>query len=155
MRCAKVLLILSAVMFLASLSALAGADEKTVYGEGVTLTKSVPIAELMADPEAWVGKKVRVEGLVVDVCKKRGCWMELAGGEGQPSIRIKVDDGVIVFPVEARGRQAVAEGVFTRIVLDDGIKKEHEHEGHDDSACQKETRPGVIYLVRGTGAVIR
>ena len=155
MRCVKVLFVLSTLMVLGSLSALAGGADETVYGEGVTLAKSVPIAELMADPEAWVGKKVRVEGLVVDVCKKRGCWMELAGGEGQPSIRIKVDDGVIVFPVEARGHQAVAEGVFTRIVLDDGLKKEHEHEGHDASSCQKETRPGVIYLVRGTGAVIR
>ncbi|GAB4223050.1 MAG: hypothetical protein Kow0062_22250 [Acidobacteriota bacterium] len=131
------------------------AADGTVYGKGVTLTESVPIADLMADPEAWVGKRVRVEGLVVDVCKKRGCWMELAGGENQPAVRIKVEDGVIVFPIEARGHEAVAEGVFTRIVLDDGLGEAHSHEGHDAESCRKETRPGVIYLIRGTGAIIR
>jgi hypothetical protein len=41
----------------------------------------------------------------------RGCWMELADGEDGPVVRIKVDDGVIVFPAEAAGRAAAAEGV--------------------------------------------
>jgi len=37
-----------------------------------------------------------------------------AGAEGRadgPTLRLKVDDGVIVFPVTAKGKKAVAQGV--------------------------------------------
>ncbi len=45
---------------LSSPAALAGKTEET-YGAGVTLEKSVPVLELLDNPEAYVGKSVRVE----------------------------------------------------------------------------------------------
>ena len=36
--------------------------------------------ELMANPEPYLGKTVRVEGLITGVCEKRGCWITLASG---------------------------------------------------------------------------
>ena len=57
------------------------------------------------------GKTVRVKGLVVDVCTARGCWLELAGDRPHERIRVKVEDGAIVFPASARGRQAEVQGV--------------------------------------------
>ena len=42
----------------------------------------------------------------------KGCWMELSETKSGSSLRVKVDDGVIVFPVTAKGKLAVAEGVF-------------------------------------------
>ena len=92
--------------------ALAGADEGTTYGKGVTLDKAVAIPELLARPEEYVGKKVRVEGVVSAVCAKRGCWMMVTDPESGKGVRIKVEDGVIVFPMEAMGHKAAAEGVF-------------------------------------------
>src|SRR5690349_279867 len=50
-------------------------------GAGVTLADNVSIDAILADPNAFKGKTVRVEGMVLDVCPKRGCWMELAGHE--------------------------------------------------------------------------
>jgi hypothetical protein len=100
----------AALLVLCACAAASPAAAET-YGEGVAIGEPTPIEGIVADPEAWAGKRVRVEGKVAAVCPMRGCWMELADGEDGPVVRIKVDDGVIVFPAEAAGRAAAAEGV--------------------------------------------
>ena len=110
-----------------------------------------------SDPDAWVGKTVQVEGSVADVCPKRGCWMDLKSGAS--TVRVKVDDGVIVFPKELIGRTAVAEGVFTRIELDreEAIAwfrhvAEEKGEPFDPASV---AGPASLYQLRGTGALAR
>jgi hypothetical protein len=135
------------------------AEDGKVYGEPLTGTETIEISELLGNPDPYLGKVVRVEGLVTDVCKKRGCWMSLAGDEEFQEIRIKVDDGVIVFPMEAKGKRAVAEGVFTKIemTLEQTIAyREHHAEEHGEEFDPSTvTEPLVYYQIRGTGAVVR
>ena len=78
------------------------------YGDGVSLETSTPITELMAAAADFEGQTVRVEGEVNAVCERQGCWLLLrdAGAE----VRVKVEDGVIVFPLEAVGQRAIAQG---------------------------------------------
>ena len=85
-------------------------DEGELYGKPLTGTDTVKISALMADPDKYVGQTVRVEGIITGVCEKRGCWMTLASDREFEDLRIKVDDGVIVFPLDAKGKRAVAEG---------------------------------------------
>ena len=88
------------------------------YGNGVALTETTSIAKILADPDAYVGKRVRIEGQVLDVCPRAGCWMELAEEKGAGArLRIKVDDGVIVFPATAKGKLAAAEGTVEAIPM--------------------------------------
>ena len=111
--------------FLLSLSLLAAApllraDAKS-YGAGVTLAETTSVAKILADPDAYVGKKIRIEGRVADVCPMKGCWMELSEGKAEgkagSSLRVKVDDGVIVFPVDSKGKLAVAEGTVESLPM--------------------------------------
>lgn len=87
------------------------------YGKGTTLAETTSMAKILADPDAWVGKKVRIEGKVMDVCPMAGCWMELEEGDGVSKLRVQVDDGVIVFPVTAKGKLAVVEGTIEAIPM--------------------------------------
>ena len=41
---------------------------ETKYGAGVTLTSATPIKDLYASPDKFVGKTVRVDGVVTAVC---------------------------------------------------------------------------------------
>ncbi len=130
---------------LVTLAALAAATPAfpadTKYGSGVGQAQMVKVSELMASPDAYVGKTVKVEGLITAVCPKRGCWMELASDKEFQTVKIKVDDGVMVFPLDAKGKVATAQGVFTRI---------------DVPADPKSGKgPEVVYRIQGTGAVIR
>lgn len=83
------------------------------YGKQLTLKEKTPISAILKDPKAYNGKRVQVEGTIVEVCEERGCWIKIASDKPFESIRFKVDDGVIVFPLDAKGKLALAEGVVT------------------------------------------
>ncbi len=139
----------------------AAADKEqqgTVYGTGVTETESVPIETLLDRPDEYVGKVVRVEGKITDVCSKMGCWIDIAGDSKRP-LRFKVEDGVIEFPVESKGQDVVAQGVFTRIEYTESQAlnwakhmAEERGEEFDPDTAEVET---TIYRIEGTGATIR
>ena len=131
----------------------------TTYGDGVQGAARVAIADLMADPRAYEGKTVQVEGTVADVCPKRGCWFEMAGQEPGDKVRFKVQDGVMVFPMDAKGKHAVAEGVVVAQTLSlEDTRKYLEYQakeyGKDDVDPASVTEPMTIIRLDGKGAVI-
>jgi hypothetical protein len=156
----RALLVFAGLAALAALPLPAAAGGGTVYGKGVSGAKPVTVAELLSNPAEYVGKTVRVEGTVSDVCPMAGCWMNLADPKGERTVRIKVTDGEIVFPVTAKGRPAVAEGLFTRIEITkdqalERAKHEAEERGETFDAAKAGALPTVFYQIQGTGAVIQ
>jgi hypothetical protein len=130
----------------------------TLYGEALTLAEITPVPVILDDPEAWVGKRVQIEGMVVQVCEMRGCWMDIASDSESEKIQIKVEDGVIVFPMTAKGKTALVEGVVEvlELTLEEAIEaarhKAEEHgEEFDPSTV---TGPETTYRIRGLGAII-
>lgn len=129
------------------------------YGQGVTLAQSVAISEVAANPEKFVGQRVRIEGQVDDVCKMAGCWFTIKGDVPGKTMKFKVTDGVMVFPTSAVGKYAVAEGTVRKMQLDlETTKKVMAHEAQEqgkpfDPASVKE--PMTIVRIDGLGAVIR
>jgi len=141
----KALLVIALVSLVAPLSA-----GETKLGTGVSLKESTTIKALVEQPAAYVGKTLRVDGVATAVCAHMGCWMAVAapGDEAGSTVRLKVDDGVIVFPVTAKGRKVSAEGVF-EIVGSAGDAKDasEEHAKHDAAASRQ-------YQLKATGAII-
>jgi hypothetical protein len=135
----------------------AGGEKK--YGKPLTTTAVTKVSEILAEPGKFNGKRVRVEGAVVDVCSMRGCWIKISGDKEFDSIRFKVDDGVIVFPMDAKGKRVSAEGVVSvkTTSVEDQIKEgEHmaKEEGKTfDPATVK--GPKTVIQIQGDGAVIR
>jgi NACalpha-BTF3-like transcription factor len=127
-------------------------------GKPLELKKQTPIADLEKKPGEYVGKTVQVRGKVTEVCEKMGCWMNLVDPETSARVRIKVKDGEIVFPKEAIGKMAVAEGKFVKIELtrEQAIERaKHEaEENHKPFDPASITGPVTIYQIQGTGAVI-
>ena len=148
------------------------AGESQSYGEGVTLDEVVAIDELLANPNDYVGQKIRVDGVITGVCKKRGCWVQITDPDSGDGVRIKVEDGVIVFPYEAMGHEAQAEGVFEAIKLTpeqveartaaahnhkegESCDKDGKNASSAGTGCDLEPINQYVYLIRGTGAVIK
>lgn len=135
------------------------APKGTVYGPGVTEGEVVTVPELLARVDELNGRVVRVEGTVTDVCAKRGCWIKV-GAESEPrTVTFKVTDGVIVFPMSARGRHVVAEGTCEKRVLT--LEKTRQLRAHEAEEAGEEfdpasvTEPTTLVLLRGIGAVVR
>lgn len=141
---------------LAAASAHAG---EVSYGKGVQLAETTSIDKILADPDAYVGKTVRIEGKVLDVCPMAGCWMELAGESEGKMLKIKVDDGVIVFPVTAKGKSAVAEGVVEAIPMTreryvDWLSHIADETGREFDPESVGEGPFRVIQIQGTGARI-
>ena len=139
------------LVFAAAVSmAFAPADEK--LGAGVSLKETTSIADVVKNPEAYVGKTIRVDGTATAVCQHMGCWMAVSESDkaDAPTVRLKVEDGVIVFPVSAKGKAVSAQGTFERIAANDAEGKEaaSEHAKHQAKAT-------ATYQLKATGAIIR
>ncbi len=133
-------------------------EASKAYGEPLELKETVKVSALLNSPDDYIGKKVQVEGEILDVCKMRGCWIEIAGDEPYQKIKVKVDDGVIVFPMDAKGKKVRAEGELQKIELTvEQARKHMQHRAEEygekfDPASV--TEPMVYYQIKGTGAVV-
>jgi len=134
------------------------ADDQTVYGETLSDVEAVRIGELVSNPERYVDKNVKIEGLVDDVCPMKGCWVDILDAQSRETIRFKVTDDVIVFPVEAVGDQVVAEGVLRKHELSQKravawMRHLAEEKGEDFDEASV-TGPMDFYQIEGRGALI-
>jgi len=151
-------LILSGLFVFASAFGNDPGDGEQTYGAGVEAIESVSISDIAADPEAFDGKTVRVEGMVTDVCSKRGCWIEMAGNAPGEKARFKVKDGEMVFPMSAKGKSAVAQGKVVAQKL--SLEETRELEAHYAEEAGREFDPQsitegkTVFRIQGTGAVI-
>lgn len=129
------------------------------YGTGANSNDAIKISEVLESPDKFTDKEITVSGLIVDVCPKRGCWMLLASDEKFQTLRIKVNDGEMVFPLSARGRQGTAKGKLAgnKLTQNKAIKyykhlAEEKGEKFDPASV---TGPVTIYMLRATGAAIK
>jgi len=127
-------------------------------GKPLELKQRTAIADLEKKPGDFVGKTVQVRGRITEVCEKMGCWMNLVDPDSNAKVRIKVKDGEIVFPKEAIGRMAVAEGKFVKIELTrEQALERAKHEAEENNRPfdpSTITGPVTIYQIQGSGAVI-
>jgi hypothetical protein len=129
-----------------------------VYGERPTLTDTTAVSAILANPDEFVGQRVLVAGLVVEVCQERGCWLALGSDQEEATLRVKVEDGVIVFPMSARGHRAVVEGTMEKMVLSAEQAREQARMHAEEKGTPFDSTavigPTTSYQLRGLGAII-
>jgi hypothetical protein len=80
------------------------------FGEEVKPGGVKPAAKM----EAAMGDKktaeMKIEGKVVDVCKKKGCWMTLEMPNGDP-MRVTFKDYAFFMPKDIVGKNVVLDGL--------------------------------------------
>ncbi len=153
-RCIPCALVLGALLI-----SPAFAGDPLTLGEGITVEAATPIHEILADPDAFIGKTVRIEGGVLDVCPMKGCWVEI--GSEEESLRVKVEDDVIVFPADSKGRIIAAQGTveaveMTREKYVEWLAHLAEEKGEPFDIAKADIGEGPhrTIRIRGTGARI-
>jgi hypothetical protein len=126
-------------------------SDDTTLGTGVKLKDATPISAIVKAPKDYVGKTVRIDGVATAVCEAMGCWLAVAESDAKdaPTLRLKVEDGVIVFPMSAKGKKVSAEGKFESIGGDDAHSKEAAHEH-----AKADAKASTTFQIKATGAVI-
>ncbi|MCH7872032.1 MAG: DUF4920 domain-containing protein [Planctomycetes bacterium] len=99
------------------------------YGDPMRMTAGdeVAVETVLADPEAFDGKFVRVSGKIDSVCEHKGCWLRMAGPGIDDTLFVKFtcppeEDGRVI-PMAAVGHKALVEGTLKITDIDEEERK--------------------------------
>ncbi len=92
-------------------------------GAAFTLKEQITLDDVAAKPEAFAGKTVKVAGTIQTVCRKKGCWMTLAGTTPKARARITFKDYGFFAPLDAQGNAALVEGTVEVKTLSEAERK--------------------------------
>ena len=143
---------------------VADADTLTpydVYGETFSDEGAVPVQAVVAEPQEYLGRSVKIEGTVSEVCQMAGCWLTLQTGDGN-NVRILVarkenGDYAFTVPKDISGRRVVVQGMLAEETLLEGTQRhlaeDAGREVDDETLAPKAelqvTAQGVLIEVRG------
>lgn len=134
------------------------AAEVKTYGKGVNLDTTTKVSDILDNPDNFIGKSVKIKGMIVEVCSKRGCWINVAGDRPKEQIQVKVTDGEIVFPMSATGREGFFEGIVDEVKMSKSdliAYKQHLAEEKGLSFDPSSVTEGTRYIrIIGLGAKI-
>ena len=102
-------------------------DPVGYYGDHLSKGLVYSVDELLSSSDGNLGSDILVTGMITEVCPMRGCWLQVKDDNSDSSIRIKVTDGEIVFPLSAKGRNITAKGIFTKLELSKKQAKNWKH----------------------------
>lgn len=80
------------------------------FGQKLTMSKVTPVAEVFTNASDLNGQLIRVSGTVTDLCKHKGCWMQVSDGQNVLTVRFK--DEAFIIPATSLGRNVDMEGLF-------------------------------------------
>jgi hypothetical protein len=133
------------------------AQEKK-FGAALKLTEATKVSDIYASPDKYNGKRIQVQGPIVDVCAEMGCWLALGSDQEFQTIRFKVEDGVMVFPMSVKGMNAKVEGVISVTTL---TEAQQITQGEEMAREQKKTfdpktvkGPKLSIMIKGEGAIV-
>jgi hypothetical protein len=130
--------------------------EGQVFGEGVSLEEAVSVSQLFASTDQYAQQPVRVKGEIADMCKHKGCWMQVRSGEQVLTVRFK--DDAFSLPLDASGRAVDFEGILVMPAQQAGMGKhsgcaDKHTEGEVCEAMRLSKQPGKLNMV-ATGLVL-
>jgi len=123
---------------------------------GTPLTRDaapVSLEKVLAEPEAWNGRRLTLEGTAREVCAKKGCWLVMEAGERE--LRMTFQDYAFFVPLDSAGSEVRAEGVFT---IQETPVEEARHYLEDagrHAEAQAITAPVKSYTFVATGVELR
>ncbi len=146
-------------LFISVLLALPLHAAELNLGKPLDVQKTTTIKELLANPDKYLGKDVKVEGEITAVCQNMACWINVKDGSTPETITVKVNDGEIVFPKDGTGRKVVAQGKFEKI---DMTREQYiaylQHQAVESGTrvdTSNVTAGRAVYRIKGSGAVIQ
>lgn len=127
-------------------------DRYDYLGQAVRPGDSVAAAEVIADPDHFDGKTVRISGRVHEVCKKKGCWVRVGTAEGNVLVRTNY---AFLLPTDCEGREIIVEGKVEKQMMPvEDARHVLEDAGRTEEAA-KITEPVPTVSMSAAGVALR
>lgn len=131
------------------------------YGADPKLTDAdvVPVANVLAAPESYDGKYVRMKGVVSSVCAQKGCWLRLTpdGATKASNVFVKFKDppeGRLI-PMAAVGHEVTVEGTIKNATISQAAARHFlQDAGVGEQELEKIVGPQKQLMVAGPSVQI-
>jgi len=123
-----------------------------VFGAGVHSRKPIRLETAAKQVKDLHGRTIRVDGLLKDVCRKKGCWTVLR--DGKTEVRVKFRDYAFFVPRDAAGRRALVEGIVTAKTISEAEAKHYAEESGDPDSAKKIKGPQKVLAFTAIGVEI-
>jgi hypothetical protein len=126
-----------------------------IFGDTITPEGAVPVKEISTRISGKDSMPIKLEGKIVDVCQKKGCWMALDLGNDE-YMRVTFRDYAFFVPKDASGKTAIVDGYAH---VDTTTVEELRHYAADGGASKdslaKITEPEVELSFEARGVIIK
>ncbi len=129
------------------------ANKGMIFGEKIEPTDAITTDELSQKLEDTKKLNVKVQGVVTQVCSKKGCWFKLKTANGDVMVKMK-DYGFFV-PISMQGKTVVAEGIAEKKVTSIKVLRHYaEDAGKTKEEIEAIKEPKVEILLQVSGIVV-
>ncbi|TAH17737.1 MAG: DUF4920 domain-containing protein [Cytophagales bacterium] len=133
----------------------ANAQEASFFGEKITEKGAIEASKLSAKMKDKKSMETKVIGTVIEVCKKKGCWMTLDIGNKQ-TMRVTFKDYAFFVPKDCNGKQIIVEGVAQKEITDVAALKHYaEDAGQSKEEIAKINKPKEEYTFEAKGVILK
>lgn len=121
---------------------------------GAALADSVPVVvsldDVVANPDALIGKSGAFSGRITEVCQKMGCWIVLSTSGGD-FVRVTMLDHAFGVPKDAASGEAVVYGTLAEKTLSDDEIEHLKSDGASAPAPRELRIEATSVLIRNAG----
>jgi hypothetical protein len=125
------------------------------FGDSITTEGAVVAETVIAQLSKKDSMPAKLSGKIVDVCQKKGCWMELDMGNNQ-TMRVTFKDYAFFVPKDATGKTAIVDGY---VYTDTTSVQQLKHYAHDAGKSKDEidaiTAPEISTSFEARGVIIK
>ncbi len=133
-------------------------NDYALFGEKFTLNNVMTSKQMLKKYKTLKkGDSIVVKFIsnIKEVCKKKGCWMQMDLTEGNQSF-VKFKDYGFFVPLNADNSEAIINGVaFVDVVSVAELKHYAKDGGKSQAEINKITKPEVTYSFKATGVYIK
>jgi hypothetical protein len=150
----KKIIYLIAIVLLYSLNQVS-AQEMSYFGEKITEKGAIDASKLSDKMKGKTTLDTKITGTIMEVCKKKGCWMTLDIGNNQ-KMRVTFKDYAFFVPKDISGKTVVIEGVVQKEVTDVATLKHYaEDAGKSKEEIEKIDKPKEELTFEARGVIVK
>lgn len=125
------------------------------FGDSISQEGAIVSTELAAQMQGKDSMKVKLTGVINEVCQKKGCWMTMNIGNDK-TMQVKFKDYAFFVPKDASGKTVFIEGVaFTDTTSVAELQHYAEDGGKSKEEIAKITEPEITISFEASGVILK
>ncbi len=125
------------------------------YGDSISPAGAIKATEVKATLGNHDSLAMKVEGKIVDVCQKKGCWMNIQLPNSE-TMRVTFKDYGFFVPKDAGGKTVIVDGyAYNDTTTVAQLRHYAEDGGKTKEEIEKITKPEVAVSFEARGVIIK